>query len=140
MAASGIFLAFDIGLKRTGVASGQASTHTASPCSTIAVTRGRLDWSALDQLIAQWQPDAVVIGDPKSNDPHLNKVINRFKSHIQQQHKLPIFDVDERLSSNAANQSLADRGLSLTRKTELRDQIAACLILETFFNLRPDQL
>ena len=130
------YLAFDVGLKRTGVASGQLLTGTATPCGSISVSNGRLDWAALDKMIHDWQPEGIVIGDPGTSDPHLKKVINRFKSHIQQNHKLPITDIDERLTSNAANQSLADRGLSEAKKTELRDQIAACLILETFFNSR----
>lgn len=129
-----IVLAFDIGLKRTGVASGQRLLKTAHPAGQITVIRGRHDWPGVDNLIEQWQPDLIVIGDPKSSDPHLNKAINRFKSHIQRFHKLPIISVDERLSSVAANQELADRGLSLQRKTEMRDQLAASLILETYFN------
>jgi len=127
-------LALDVGLKRTGVASGQVLTYTANPCGSIQVRNGRADWPHLDKLIAEWQPAQIVIGDPCSTDPHLNKAINRIKSHIQQNHKLPIIDVDERLTSSAANAALSNRGLSEKRKTEMRDQIAACLILETYFH------
>ena len=129
-----IFLAFDIGLKRTGAANGSTQTKSAAPAGTIVVNNGRHDWAEVDALVGQWQPDAIVVGDPKSNDPHLNKAINRFKSHIQRWHKLPIIDVDERLTSSAANENLSQRNLSQQRKTELRDQVAACLILETYFN------
>jgi len=128
------FLAFDIGLKRTGAASGSLFTKSASPAGMIVVNNGRHDWAGVDTLIEEWQPDAIVVGDPQSSDPHLNKAINRFKSHIHRWHKLPIIDVDERLTSSAANESLAERGLSQQRKTELRDQVAATLILETYFN------
>lgn len=128
------FLAFDIGLKRTGAASGSLFTKSATPAGAIVVHNGRHDWVSVDSLIEEWAPDAIIVGDPQSTDPHLNKAINRFKSHIQQWHKLPIIDVDERLSSSAANQSLARRGLSQQRKTELRDQVAASLILETYVN------
>jgi len=127
-------LAFDIGLKRTGVASGNSFNNTANPAGQITVVRGRHDWPAVDNLIERWLPDYIVIGDPGSQDPHLNKAINRFKSHIQRHHKLPIIDVNERLTSDAANQALRERGLSVSRKTEMRDQVAACLILETYFN------
>lgn len=133
MATSQMVLALDVGLKRTGVASGQTLTQTANPCDVIAVKNGRLDWQHLDRLIVEWQPNAIIIGDPSSSDPHLNKAINRIKSHIQQNHKLPIFEIDERLTSSAANEALNDQGLSEKRKTEMRDQIAACLILETYF-------
>ena len=128
------FLGFDIGLKRTGVASGHTLTKTANPAGQLIVTNGRFDWLQVDKLINQWQPSALVIGDPKTEDPALNKVINRFKSHIQQKHKLPIYEMDERLSSAAANAEISEQGLSLERKTQLRDQVAACLILESYFN------
>lgn len=131
------FLAFDIGLKRTGAASGSWFTKTATPAGALVVTNGRHDWVGVDALIEEWQPEAIVVGDPQSSDPHLNKAINRFKSHIHRWHKLPIIDVDERLTSSAANESLNQRGLSQQRKTELRDQVAATLILETYFNSRP---
>jgi len=134
MATTGVFLAFDIGLKRTGVASGHSLTKSARPAGQLLVKNGRPDWTQVDKLIEEWQPAILVIGDPQTNDPALKKVINRFKSHIQQQHKLPIIEVDERLSSSAANAEINDQGFSVDKKTELRDQIAACLILETYFN------
>ena len=127
-------LGFDIGLKRTGVAVGQSLSLTASPAGQLVVTNGRHDWLAVDKIIQQWQPSVIVVGDPKTSDPAMNKAINRFKSHIQQQHKLPIIEVDERLTSNAANVELAERGLQLKQKTAMRDQIAACLILESYFS------
>lgn len=128
------FLAFDIGLKRTGAASGVIFTQKASPAGLIVVKNGRHDWAEVDTLIDEWQPDAIVVGNPNTSDPHLNKAINRFKTHINQWHKLPIIDVDETLTSVAANEHLHSRSLSQQRKTELRDQVAACLILETYFN------
>jgi len=133
-------LGFDIGLKRTGVASGHTLTKTANPAGQLIVNNGRFDWPQVDKIIRQWEPSAIVIGDPKTTDPALKKVINRFKSHIQQNHKLPIFEMDERLSSAAANAEISEQGLSherkisLERKIELRDQVAACLILESYFN------
>ncbi|RBP49767.1 putative Holliday junction resolvase [Arenicella xantha] len=134
-------LAFDLGLKRTGVASGQALTGSATPCGLLTASRGRLDWSKVDALIQEWQPKTIVIGDPQSDDPHLAKLVNRFKSHIQQQHKIPIVEVDERLTSVAANAELSQQRLSTERKIELRDQVAACLILESYFrSLSPSSL
>ena len=128
------FLALDIGLKRTGAASGQSLTRSARPAGQLHVKNGRHDWQQLDKLINEWQPSAIIIGNPNSDDLALKKAINRVKSHIQQNHKLPIHDVDERLTSVAANTEIADQNLSLEKKVELRDQVAACLILETYFN------
>jgi len=127
-------LGFDIGLTRTGVASGQSLTMSATPCTTIDVKNGRHDWVKLDDIIVGWEPQKIIIGDPQTSDANLNKAINRFKSHIQQNHKLPIICVDERLTSAAANQEFSKRDVSKKRKIMLRDQLAACLILEDYFN------
>lgn len=134
VSAAETFLAFDIGLKRTGAASGSLFTKTATPAGVLVVSNGRHDWVGVDALIEEWEPDAIIVGDPQSSDPHLNKAINRFKSHIHRWHKLPVIDVNERLTSSAANERLSQQGLSQQRKTELRDQVAAALILETYFN------
>ncbi len=134
-----IALCFDIGLKRTGVAVGQSFNNSARPVSQLTVNNGKHDWQAIDKLIQEWQPNTIVIGKTGETDPHLNKAINRFKSYIQQQHKLTIVEMDERLSTVAANaelagQNLSQRKFSQQRKVELRDQVAACLILESYFN------
>jgi len=126
-------LCFDIGLKRTGVAVGQSISKSAQVAGQISAKQGQLDWQTLSQLLEKWRPNVIVIGDPKTNDPHLNKLINRFKSHIQQQYKLPIVEIDEELTSNESNIHLADSSLSTQKKVELRDQIAACLLLESYF-------
>jgi len=83
-------LGFDIGLSRPGVASGQRTTQSASPITSLQVKKGQHDWAEVDKLIAQWNPIEIVIGYPGSSDAVLNKAVNRFKSHIQQQHKLKI--------------------------------------------------
>ena len=127
-------LAFDVGLRRTGVACGQTHTKTANPAGQLLVNRGRLDWPEVDKLIAKWEPAKIIIGDPKSDDPQLKKVINRLKSHIQQQHKIPIIDVDETLTTAAANAEFEGSQHNLRRKTQLRDQLAACLILESYLS------
>ena len=125
-------LAFDVGLKRTGIAVGQTRTMSAKPAGQLIVKNGKFDTREINASIENWQPDAIIIGDPKTSDPHLNKAINRLISHIQQQHKLPIIRVDETLSSVAANHELNPLSLSLDKKITLRDQLAACVILESY--------
>lgn len=126
-------LAFDIGLKRTGVATGQTLSCSANPLDLIKVNNGQHDWIKLDKLIAEWAPSTIVIGQPNTQDASLNKAINRFKSYIQKTHKLSVVEIDETLSSHAANQEMAGIIKSNKDKTRLRDQVAACLILESYF-------
>ena len=138
-------LAFDIGLKRIGVASGSRLTMRAHPAGQIKAGNGQFERQKLDEIINEWQPNSIVIGNPNTTDTHLKKLINRFTSHIQQQHKIPIFEIDEELTTEAANTELTEtkqqgHGLTTDNKIELRDQIAACLILESFLNSTDNKL
>jgi len=109
---SSYILALDIGLKRTGVALAQKglnSTDTkASPLASIEVKNGHPDFAHLDKLHEQWQPEVYVIGNPQTDNPHLNKAINRFKHHIQSQYKCAIEDVSEFLTTEMANLEMRD--------------------------------
>mgnify|MGYP000025764424 CR=1 FL=1 len=57
------FLAFDFGLKRTGVATGNRLLKTASPQATIKA-EGDARFAHVEARIREWQPDALVIGVP----------------------------------------------------------------------------
>jgi len=57
------FLAFDWGERRVGMASGNAITRTATPLPTVDAL-GDARWQRLLAAIAQWQPDALVVGVP----------------------------------------------------------------------------
>ena len=133
-------LAFDVGLKRTGVACGQSLLASARPAGQLQVVNGQFDWHQVDHLIERWQPDKIIVGDPKTDNPHLSKVINRLKSHVQKRHKIPIIDIDETLTSDAANAELDDfsrsasKKLTTKKKIDLRDQLAACLLLQSYFS------
>ena len=56
-----LFLAFDYGEKRTGVASGNRLTLSATPFGTIAA-QGDAKWPQIAQYLKDWSPQAVVIG------------------------------------------------------------------------------
>jgi putative Holliday junction resolvase len=116
------FLAFDFGTKRIGVASGNSVTPHATPVRTIAASE-RDD--AIAALIADWHPDALVVGIPRHPDgaPHDNtRRAERFARHLRLRFKLPVHEVDERYTSvEAAAQGARDL-----------DAAAAALILEQF--------
>ena len=67
------FMAFDFGLKRTGVATGNRITRSATPQGVIRA-EGKARWPLVAERIAQWQPDALVVGVPFHPDgaPHEN--------------------------------------------------------------------
>ena len=118
------FLAFDFGMKRTGVAVGSRMLGTASPQATIRA-EGDARFAQVAQRIAEWQPDALVLGVPYHPDgaSHDNTArARKFARQLRGRFGLPVFEVDERYSTTEA---LADGARDA-------DAASACIILEQF--------
>ncbi|SEO92916.1 Holliday junction resolvase RuvX [Aquisalimonas asiatica] len=132
-------LGFDYGRRRIGVAVGETITGAARPLVTLdCPTEGRPDWERIEALIREWQPTAVVVGRPEHADGTGNAVTQgaeRFARQLQGRFGLTVHLVDERLSSRAAEERLAETG---KRRRHGRgpdpavDSMAACIILETW--------
>jgi len=123
------FLAFDFGLKRTGLASGNRITRTASPLPALRA-EGAARWPLISQRLQEWQPDALVVGIPTHPDgaPHENTLrAQKFARQLRGRFGLPVHEVDERYSSTEAH-SLGARDA---------DAAAACIILEQFLRSLP---
>jgi putative Holliday junction resolvase len=118
------FLSFDFGTKRIGVATGNALTGTATPLATIAA-EGAARFDAIERLVREWQPDALVVGVPYHPDgaPHDNtRRAQRFGRQLAGRFGLPVHEVDERYTSTEAHAlGAADA-----------DAAAAALILEQY--------
>lgn len=122
----GSFLAFDFGLKRTGVAVGNRLTGRATPQPTIRA-EGDARWAQVAARIAEWRPDALVVGVPFHPDgaEHENtRRARRFARQLHGRFALPVYEVDERYSSTEALAAGA-------READV-DGVAAAIILEQF--------
>lgn len=130
---SGVYLGFDFGYKRIGVAVGQRLTCSASPLSTIDAKLGIPDWNIVQKLITQWNPEALIVGLPTCIDDselYTTSAARRFAKNLRKRFTLPVHLVDERLSTvEARGQIFAQGGYRKIKKTEI-DSIAACVILE----------
>ncbi len=118
------FLAFDYGLKRTGVAVGTRLLGTASPQKSIHA-EGDARFVQVAERIREWQPDALVVGVPLHPDgaEHENTLrARRFARRLHGRFGLPVFEVDERYSTTEA----------LAAGARDADAAAACIILEQF--------
>jgi len=123
------FLAFDFGLKRTGVAVGNRLQRTATGQATIcAEAEARI--AAAEQRVRDWQPDALVVGVPFHPDgaSHDNTArARKFARQLRSRLKLSVFEVDERYSTTEALASGAADA----------DAGAAQIILEQFLRSLP---
>jgi putative Holliday junction resolvase len=119
------YLAFDFGTRRVGVATGNTLTRSAQPLRTLALD-GEARFHAIEALICEWQPSALVVGVPFHPDgaPHDNTLrARRFARQLQGRFKLPVHEVDERYTTTEAHSRGADD----------IDAASAAIILEQFF-------
>ena len=101
------FLAFDFGVRRVGVATGNSLTRTATPLTTIAA-EGDARMAAIDALIAEWRPAALVVGVPLHPDgaAHANtERARRFGRELKARFGLPVHEVDERYTTADARRA-----------------------------------
>ena len=123
------FLAFDFGLKRTGVAVGNRLTRSATPQPTIRA-EGEARWAPIASRLAEWQPDALVVGVPFHPDgaEHENTVrARKFARQLRGRFRLPVYEVDERYSTTEAQAAGARDA----------DAASAAIILEQFLRSLP---
>lgn len=140
-----VYLSFDFGRKRIGVAVGDTVTGTARPLPTLLVG-DEIDWTQIKRCITEWRPDAVIVGLPLDEDGSeqaITTAARGFAIELGQQSRLPVHLADERFSSSAADEALRDARASGRMKRRVRkgdrDGEAARVVLEQWMAERPDK-
>ena len=134
----GTLLGFDYGTRKIGVAVGQTQTRTASPLTTLPAIRQRPDWERIGELIAEWQPEALVVGHPfemTDREADAAQGAKRFARQLAGRYRLPVHLIDERLTTREAWDRL---GRSAHRDLRRVDAVAAQIILETWLEDRAE--
>ena len=130
---SSVYLGFDFGYKRIGVAVGQCLTRSATPLATLGARFGVPDWNVVAKVIMQWTPQALIVGIPTCIDGselYTTAAARRFAKELHKRFVLPIHLVDERLSTVEAREQLFAQGGYRKLKQSEVDSVAACVILE----------
>jgi putative Holliday junction resolvase len=89
----------------------------------------------VDRLVAEWQPDLLVVGEPLNMDDSssdLSARANKFARRLHGRLGLQVVMVDERLSSFEAKQLSRKQGHRGDYKRDPIDSLAAELILQTW--------
>jgi len=133
----GTVLGFDFGMARIGVAVGEMETGHAHPLAVIAVEANAARFAAIEALLAEWKPTALVVGLPTHMDgsEHAMTVrCRRFANQLHGRYGLQVTLVDERLTSAEAEERLSEAGHQGWRKQKQRlDSTAAQIILLQYF-------
>ena len=131
-------IAFDVGARRIGIALSDPLGHnTAHPLLTLRVTGRRDDWRSIGRLIRRHGVTEAVVGHPLhlSGDPSPRSALSKaFAAQVEAEFHLPVHLVDERLTTHEAHAILDEAGHARgPDRRRIIDQVAAVLILESFF-------
>lgn len=128
-------VAFDFGLKRTGVALGNTLTGGARPLATIESAENAVRFERIAAILAEWKPDLLVVGlpfDAAGGDTPLVLRARRFGHQLGGRFGLPVKFVNERYSSaiveDAIRPGRADKAAV--------DSAAAAVILQAWLDQR----
>src|SRR5690606_26933492 len=134
-----LVLAFDFGLKRIGLASGDTLTRSAAPRATVPHHTDGPDWPAIDREVRALGPDVLVVGAPYNDDGtpgSLAASADAFARALQLRYGLTVDRIDERYSSTAAASLLREQRASGQRKRPVGkgdiDSAAAAVMLASW--------
>ena len=132
-------LAIDLGEVRMGLAISDELMMTAQPLPTWRRRGMQADLAHLRDLVGTWGVEQVVVGHPKHLGGRIGERASsaqQFAEQLEQALSVPVMLWDERLSTAAAERSLIEAGVRRQRRQQLRDVVAAQLILQSYLDRR----
>lgn len=132
-------LALDFGSKTIGLAVTDELGLTAQGLPTLRRTNKRNDLDHLRRTIKQYGVGELLMGLPLRMSGEAGIQVDKvevFAEELRKKFKLPVHLFDERLTSVEANRVLRESEMSIRRRAEVVDQLAAVLILQAFLEFR----
>lgn len=132
-------LGLDVGSKRIGIAISDPLGITAQGLETLQRKNKRLDFEALAKLVRDHGVSEIVVGFPlrMSGEEGIQaEKMQRFAEELRERVGLPVHLWDERLTSAEANRLLRETEMSIKRRGQVVDQMAAVLILQSWMEHR----
>jgi putative Holliday junction resolvase len=129
----------DVGARRIGLAISDLLGITAQGLETLQRRNKRTDFAQLERIIREHDVTGIVMGLPlrmSGAEGIQAEKMQAFAEEIRRRFKLPVHLWDERLTSVQANRLLRETEMSIKRRGEVVDQMAAVLILQSWMDSR----
>ena len=133
-------LGLDYGSKTVGVAVSDPLGFTAQGVEIIrrkSENKMRQTLARLEELIAQYQVEEIVLGLPKNMNNTLGDRAEKsleLKETLERRTGLPVVMWDERLTTAEAERTLMETGVRRENRKQFLDQMAAVLILQGYLD------
>jgi putative holliday junction resolvase len=132
-------LGLDVGARRIGVAVSDPLGITAQGLETLHRKNKKYDFSFLHRIIRDYEIKEIVVGLPlrmSGAEGAQAEKIQVFAEDLRKHFKLPVHLWDERLTSAEANRLLRETDLSIEKRGQAVDRMAAILILQGWMESR----
>ena len=113
---------------------------TAQGLATMRRKNKRTDFGALAAVIRDYAVSEIVVGYPlrlSGAEGIQSEKMQQFAEELRKKFGLPVHLWDERLTSSQANRILKDAELSIKKRGEAVDRMAAVLILQSWMEAKP---
>jgi putative holliday junction resolvase len=132
-------LALDVGSRTLGLAVTDPLGITAQGLPTIRRKNRRADFAQLDSVVKKYDVKEFVVGYPlrlSGATGTQSEKMTVFAEQLRHRYDLPVHLWDERLTTAEAQRVLRESEMSVKRRSEVVDQLAAVLILQSFLESR----
>jgi putative holliday junction resolvase len=132
-------LGLDVGSRRIGMAISDPLGLTAQGLPTLLRQNKRQDFEHLAKKIAEYQVSEIVVGYPlrlSGMEGIQSEKMQVFAEELRKKFGLPVHLWDERLTSTQANRLLRETDLSIKKRGQAVDRMAATLILQNWMEAR----
>lgn len=135
-------LAIDFGLRRIGLAVSDALGITAQGLPTLQRTAIRKDIEHIRSVAEEYSVQKIIIGNPighAGKATAMSRYAEAFGKKLQGRIECPVELWDERLTSVEANRMLKSAGLSINKRQQAVDRVAAVLLLQNYLDYHARQ-
>jgi len=135
----GRVLGLDVGTRRIGVAVSDPLGITAQGLETLQRRNKRYDFEHLRRVIRDYDVKEIVVGLPlrmSGAEGTQSEKMRGFAEELRKKFGLPVHLWDERLTSAEANRFLRETELSIEKRGQAVDRMAAILILQSWMEQR----
>ncbi len=130
-------LGLDVGDKRIGVAVSDPLKKTAQALTVIERSDMTSTVNELNAIIEDLQIDEIVVGMPytmRGETGPQAALVKDFVGEIEARLNIPVALWDERLSTVEAERSLTEAGIKSSKRKDIKDKVAAALILQSYLD------
>lgn len=132
-----VLLGLDLGEKRVGVAVTDESGSIALPLVTLEIRGRRHLLTELLKINEEHHAVKIVVGLPKTLKGEMGPAAEKVMAEVEwlkSQLDLPLVFWDERLSTQEVERVLIEADVSRAKRREVRDQLAAQRILQSYLD------